>query len=220
MPRFTAAHALEQARQHPLIPVFYHAQEDYARQVLAASYEAGVRLFEFTNRGPQAPAIFERLQRFVEADYPDLLLGAGTIFTAEEAGRFIDAGADFIIQPITSPDVAAVCRSRDLAWLPGAQTLNEVYEAHRLGATLVKLFPSAYLSPEYLRILRGPLPQVPIMVTGGIKPTTSCMHEWKAAGATCIGIDARLLDTTDETLLTAQVRELLMVLQPEPVLAR
>ncbi|MDU0372540.1 bifunctional 4-hydroxy-2-oxoglutarate aldolase/2-dehydro-3-deoxy-phosphogluconate aldolase [Hymenobacter endophyticus] len=214
MARFTAAHALEQAQQHPLIPVFYHAQEEYARTVLAACYEAGVRLFEFTNRGPQAPEIFGRLQRFVEAEYPDLLLGAGTIFTAEEAGRFIEAGADFVIQPVTSPDVAAICRSHDLAWLPGAQTLNEVYEAHRLGATLVKLFPSAYLTPAYLSILRGPMPQVPLMVTGGIQPTTASLQEWKAAGATCVGIDARLLDTSDEALLTAQVRELLMVLQP------
>ncbi|SHL18382.1 beta/alpha barrel domain-containing protein [Hymenobacter psychrotolerans] len=216
MPRFPSAHALVQAQQHPLIPVFYHAQEDYARRVLAACHAAGVRLFEFTNRGPQAYDIFARLQRFVEADYPDLLLGAGTIFTAEEAGRFIEAGADFIIQPITGPDVAAICRSHDLAWLPGAQTLNEVYEAHRLGATLVKLFPSAYLTPAYLQILRGPLPHVPLMVTGGIQPTTESLREWKAAGATCVGLDARLLDTAEPARLTAQVQELLAALQPAP----
>ncbi|QIX62218.1 bifunctional 4-hydroxy-2-oxoglutarate aldolase/2-dehydro-3-deoxy-phosphogluconate aldolase [Hymenobacter sp. BT18] len=209
MPRFPSAHTLAQARQHPLIPVFYHAQEDYARRVLAACYEAGVRLFEFTNRGPEAHAIFTRLQRFVEADYPELLLGAGTIFTAEEAGRFIESGADFIIQPVCSPDVAAVCRSYDLAWLPGAQTLNEVYEAHRLGATIVKLFPSAYLTPAYLQILRGPLPHLPLMATGGIQPTPESLAEWKKAGATCVGLDARLLDTAEPARLTAQVRDLL-----------
>ena len=212
MSRFPSAHALSQARQHPLIPVFYHAQEEYARRVLAACHAAGVRLFEFTNRGPQAPDIFARLQRFVEADFPDLLLGAGTIFTPEEAGRFIEAGADFIIQPVTSPDVAAICRSHDLAWLPGAQTLNEVSEAHRLGATLVKLFPSAYLTPEYLSILRGPLPTVPLMVTGGIQPTVESLRKWQKAGANCVGLDARLLDTDDPACLTTQVRELLAVL--------
>ncbi|GAB3286769.1 beta/alpha barrel domain-containing protein [Hymenobacter tenuis] len=213
MARFPAAYTLTQAQQHPLIPVFYHAQEAYARTVLAASYAAGVRLFEFTNRGPEAHTIFANLQRFVESDYPDLLLGAGTIFTAEEAGRFIDAGADFIIQPITSLDVAATCRSHDLAWLPGAQTLNEVYEAHRLGATLVKLFPSAYLTPAYLQILRGPLPHVPLLVTGGIQPTHESLSAWKEAGATCVGLDARLLDTADPSRLTAQVTELLGALR-------
>ena len=207
---------LARARQHPLIPVFYHASEEYARTVLAAGYAAGVRLFEFTNRGEEAPAIFARLQRFVEAEYPDLLLGAGTIYTAEEAGRFIEAGADFLIQPITSPEVAAICRSHDLAWLPGAQTLNEVYAAHQLGATLVKLFPSAYLTPAYLGILRGPLPHVPLMATGGIQPTVEAMAAWHSAGATCVGLDARLLDTTEPARLTAQLKELLAALQPAP----
>jgi 2-dehydro-3-deoxyphosphogluconate aldolase/(4S)-4-hydroxy-2-oxoglutarate aldolase len=214
MHRFPSAHTLAQARHSPLIPVFYHASEEYARTVLAACYAAGVRLFEFTNRGPQAPEIFARLQRFVEAEYPDLLLGAGTIFTAEEAGRFIEAGADFIIQPVTGPDVATICRSHDLAWLPGAQTLNEVYEAHRLGATLVKLFPSAYLTPAYLQILRGPLPHVPLMATGGIQATVASMREWQAAGATCVGLDARLLNTAEPSHLTAQVSELLAALRP------
>lgn len=214
MPRFTSARALAQAQQRPLIPVFYHASEEYARTVLAACHAAGVRLFEFTNRGPQAYDIFARLQRFVETDYPDLLLGAGTIFTAEDAGRFIEAGADFVVQPICSPDVAAICRSHDLAWLPGAQTLNEVYEAHRLGATLVKLFPSAYLTPAYLQILRGPLPHVPLMATGGIQPTPENLAAWRAAGATCVGLDARLLDTAEPARLTAQVAELLAVLAP------
>lgn len=213
MARFTSSYLLAQARRTPLIPVFYHAAEDYARSVLAACYRAGVRVFEFTNRGPAAYDTFAHLQRHVEAEFPDLLLGAGTIFTPAEAERFIDAGADFIIQPVMSPDVAAVCRRYDLAWLPGAQTINEVYEAYRLGATLVKLFPSAYLTPAYLQILRGPLPQVPIMATGGIQPTVPQVTEWQNAGATCIGIDARLLLTQDTGALMVQVAQLLQALQ-------
>ncbi|KAA9325357.1 bifunctional 4-hydroxy-2-oxoglutarate aldolase/2-dehydro-3-deoxy-phosphogluconate aldolase [Hymenobacter busanensis] len=216
MVRFTAAHALEQARRTPLIPVFYHAAEPYARKVLAACYAGGVRLFEFTNRGPDAFDIFADLQQFVEAEYPDLLLGAGTIFTAAEAERFIAAGADFIVQPVMRAEVAAVCQRHNLAWLPGAQTLNEVYDALHLGATLVKLFPGSYLGPEYLRILRGPLPLAPIMVTGGIQPTPAVLTEWASAGATCVGIDSRLLATDEPTALTAQVAELLRIVQQKP----
>ncbi|WP_400192281.1 bifunctional 4-hydroxy-2-oxoglutarate aldolase/2-dehydro-3-deoxy-phosphogluconate aldolase [Hymenobacter sp. B81] len=212
MARFTAAQVLDQARRTPLIPVFYHAAEPYARQVLEACYAGGVRLFEFTNRGPQAFDIFAGLQQFVEAEYPDLLLGAGTIFTADEAERFIAAGADFIVQPVMRPEVAAVCRRHNLAWLPGAQTLNEVYEALHLGATLAKLFPAAHLGPDYLRLLRGPLPQAPIMVTGSIQPAE--VAAWAAAGATCVGIDSRLLAGDDPARLTAQVTELLGTLRP------
>ncbi|RFP65756.1 hypothetical protein D0N36_07440 [Hymenobacter lapidiphilus] len=103
MASFSSAHMLAQARQHPLIPVFYHASEEYARTVLAAGYAAGVRLFEFTNRGEDAPAIFARLQRFVEAEYPDLLLGAGTIYTPEHAGRFIEAAPTSSSSPSPAP---------------------------------------------------------------------------------------------------------------------
>ncbi|WP_303312239.1 bifunctional 4-hydroxy-2-oxoglutarate aldolase/2-dehydro-3-deoxy-phosphogluconate aldolase [Hymenobacter sp. BT730] len=212
MARFTRTQTIAQARQTPLIPVFYHAQQSYARQVLKACYEGGVRLFEFTNRGPNDFTIFAELQRFVEAEYPDLQLGAGTIFTAEEAEHFIDAGADFIIQPIISPEVAAVCQRHDLAWLPGAMTLNEVYQAQQMGAALVKLFPSAQLGPAYLKALRGSMPTLPIMVTGGIQPTVPVLTEWRDAGATCAGIDARLLLTDNPATLSAQVTMLLRAL--------
>jgi 2-dehydro-3-deoxyphosphogluconate aldolase/(4S)-4-hydroxy-2-oxoglutarate aldolase len=212
MPRFTRTHTITQAQSTPLIPVFYNAEAVYARQVLQACYEGGVRLFEFTNRGPNAFAIFADLQRFVEAEYPELLLGAGTIFTAEEAERFIEAGADFIIQPIISAEVAAVCQRHDLAWLPGAMTLNEVYQAQQLGAALVKLFPAAQLTPAYLKALRGSMPTLPIMATGGIQPTVPVLTEWREAGATCVGIDARLLLTDDPATLSAQVAMLMRAL--------
>ncbi|KUG09190.1 ketohydroxyglutarate aldolase [Solirubrum puertoriconensis] len=200
---------LDQARRTPLTPVFYHAGDDFARRVLAACYAAGVRVFEFTNRGPEAYRIFAGLQKLVEADYPDLLLGAGTIFTPEEAERFIAAGADFIVQPVLSPEVAAVCRRHDLAWLPGAMTLTEVYQAAQQGAALVKLYPAGYLGPAYLQTLRGPLPQVPIMATGGLEPRPEVVAAWRQAGATCVGLDSRLLPTQDPTALTALMRTLL-----------
>ena len=113
---------LAQAQRTPLIPVFYHAEAAYAQDVLRACYEGGVRVYEYTNRGPHALAIFTELQRFVEAGYPDLLLGAGTIFQPDDAERFIAAGANFIASPVISAEVGAVCARHNLAWLPGAQS--------------------------------------------------------------------------------------------------
>ncbi|UOQ71296.1 bifunctional 4-hydroxy-2-oxoglutarate aldolase/2-dehydro-3-deoxy-phosphogluconate aldolase [Hymenobacter cellulosilyticus] len=151
MARFTKADAVNQALQSPLIPVFYHAEEPYARRVLQACYEGGVRLFEFTNRGPNAFDIFTDLQQFVEAEYPDLLLGAGTIYTVEEAERFISAGADYIVQPVIGAEVAALCQQYDLAWLPGVSTLNEVYQASQLGPRLPSCFPPPSSGPTTSR---------------------------------------------------------------------
>ncbi|MCB2379570.1 bifunctional 4-hydroxy-2-oxoglutarate aldolase/2-dehydro-3-deoxy-phosphogluconate aldolase [Hymenobacter sp. BT635] len=214
MARFTTADAVNQAQQSPLIPVFYHAEEPYARRVLQACYEGGVRLFEFTNRGPNAFEIFTDLQQFVEADYPDLLLGVGTIYTVEEAERFIAVGADYIVQPIISAEVAALCQRHDLAWLPGVSTLNEIYQANQLGAAFAKLFPAAMLGPKYLTTVKAPLPKVRFMATGGIEPTAEAVAAWMQAGATCVGIDSRLLQTEDPAGLTAQVQSLLAAMQP------
>ncbi|UOQ52115.1 bifunctional 4-hydroxy-2-oxoglutarate aldolase/2-dehydro-3-deoxy-phosphogluconate aldolase [Hymenobacter cellulosivorans] len=215
MARFTKADAVSHALQSPLIPVFYHAEEPYARRVLQACYEGGVRLFEFTNRGPNAFEIFTDLQQFVEAEYPDLMLGAGTIYTVEEAERFISAGADYIVQPVIGAEVAALCQQQDLAWLPGVSTLNEVYQASQLGATFAKLFPAAMLGPNYLKTISAPLPKVRFMATGGIQPDAETMAAWMQAGATCVGVDSRLLQTQDPAALTAQVRELLAAMQPK-----
>lgn len=208
-PRFSRAAAVAQLLRIPLVPVFYHAEAAYACTVLRACYAGGVRVFEFTNRGPNALAIFAELQTVVEAELPDLLLGAGTIYTAADAERFIAAGADFIVQPVTSGEVAAVCARHDLAWLPGAFTLNEIYQAVQLGADVVKIFPASLLGPGYVQALRGPLPGVKLMVTGGIAPEPAALAAWLRAGANCVGLGSQLFQAENPADLTAQVARLL-----------
>ena len=193
MPRFTRADFLAQLRRTPLVPVFYHTGAAEAKAVLRACYEGGVRVYEYTNRGPQALAIFADLQRFVEAEFPDLLLGAGTIFRAEEAEQFIAAGADFVVSPVLDAAVGAVCHRHNLAWLPGAFTVNEVYQATQLGADVVKIFPASLVTPAYIATLRGPLPTVPLLVSGGVVPAPAALAAWFAAGATAVSIGAQLL---------------------------
>ena len=209
MPRFSAADFLAQTRYTPLLPVFYHTAAAEARAVLGACYQGGLRVYEYTNRGPEALAIFAELQQFVEAEMPDLLLGAGTIFRADDAERFIAAGADFVVSPVLDAAVGAVCQRHGLAWLPGAFTLNEVYQATQLGATVVKLFPATALTPSYVRALRGPLPDVPLLVSGGVEATASALAGWFGAGATCVSVGAQLLATGGVAGLPAHVAALL-----------
>ncbi|GAA4347589.1 bifunctional 4-hydroxy-2-oxoglutarate aldolase/2-dehydro-3-deoxy-phosphogluconate aldolase [Hymenobacter saemangeumensis] len=211
MARFTRTDLLTQALRTPLIPVFYHAEAAYAKEVLSACYQGGVRVYEYTNRGPQALAIFAELQRFVEAEYPGLLLGAGTIYTAEDAERFISAGADFIVSPIIEPEVAAVCRRHDLAWLPGAQTLNEIWQALQQEAALVKVFPASHLGPAYVKTLRGPLPDAPFLISGGVQLAE--VPEWFRAGASCVSIGSKLLPGEGPGGLAARVAELLVQIE-------
>ncbi len=198
----------------PLVPVFYHADAAYAQAVVRACYAGGVRVFEFTNRGARAFEVFQELAKLPATDCPDLVLGIGTIYTAAEAERFIAAGAAFVVQPVTTADVAAACQRHDVAWLPGALTPNEIYAATRLGAQVVKVFPGNLVGPDYIRALRGPMPHARLMVTGGVEPTVASLTEWFGAGVNVVGIGSQLFKGVgDPAGLTARVAPLMAFLQ-------
>ena len=201
----------------PLVPVFYHADAAYAQAVVRACYAGGGRVFEFTNRGANAFAVFQELTKLT-ADYPDLVLGIGTIYTAAEAERFIAAGAAFVVQPVTTADVAAACQRHDVAWLPGAMTLNEIHAATQLGAALVKVFPGNLVGPAYIKALRGPMPDTKLMVTGGVEPTEASLAEWFGAGVNVVGIGSQLFKGVgDPAEITARVAPLMTFLQRKAV---
>src|SRR5262245_2731340 len=120
---------LDDLKKSPLVPVFFHPDAGYAQGVAQACYEGGIRFFEFTNRGPEAFEVFHALENFVRRQCPGMSLGIGTIYTPEDAERFIRTGADFVVQPVTTPEVAAVCKKHGKPWIPGAMTINEIWNA-------------------------------------------------------------------------------------------
>jgi 2-dehydro-3-deoxyphosphogluconate aldolase/(4S)-4-hydroxy-2-oxoglutarate aldolase len=196
MSKFTSAEVLQKINGFPIVPLFYHDDSGWCKQIVKACYDGGARIFEFTNRGPAALEVFKELSSYVHNKLPEMALGIGTVFTAQEAEKFIEAGADVIIQPITHTEVAAVCKKNNLVWIPAAGTLTEIYNAQQLGALVVKLFPGNVYGPGFVKALRGPMPDVKIMVTGGVEPTVESVHEWFAAGANAVGIGSRLFATT------------------------
>lgn len=177
--------------RHPIVAVFFHPDAIYAQQLVQACFDGGIRIVEYTNRGPEAPGVFEHLRKFTRQHNPDLLLGIGTIYTAAEAELFIGLGADFVVQPVTVPEVGEVCKRRNIPWIPGAMTPTEIYRALELGAAVVKVFPGVALKPAFIKALRGPMPKVPLMVNGGIEPTEECLRGWFEAGANALGIGAQ-----------------------------
>ncbi len=212
MPQISAADVVARTLQAPLVPVFYHADAAHAQDVVRACYAGGVRVFEFTNRGPQAFEVFQELAKLT-AELPELILGIGTIYTAPDAERFIGAGAAFVVQPVTTAEVAGACRAHGVAWVPGTLTPNEIYAAQQLGAGLVKIFPGNLVGPDYIRALRGPMPQVPLMVTGGVEPTTENLGEWFGAGVNVVGIGSQLFKgAADPATITSRVAPLMQFL--------
>ena len=120
-----------------------------------------------------------------------LLLGAGTVLDPETARLAILAGARMIISPAVNVDTIRLCQRYQVLSMPGAVTPTEIVAAMEAGADLVKIFPAETLGPEYLKALRAPLPQAPLMPTGGV--TVENLPEWFRQGALAVGIGGSLI---------------------------
>jgi 2-dehydro-3-deoxyphosphogluconate aldolase/(4S)-4-hydroxy-2-oxoglutarate aldolase len=175
-----------------ILPLFYHADIEIAKEVVNASYRGGARAFEFTNRGENAYTVFIELLAYTKESLPGLSLGIGTIYDEETAQKYIDAGADFIVTPCLNPAVGYACGKAGIPWIPGISTLTEIFNAQQAGAEVVKLFPGEVVGSAFVRAIRGPMPKVKIMVTGGVQPTRESINEWFGAGAYAVGLGSNL----------------------------
>lgn len=176
-----------------MIPVFNHTDIEVAKSVLKAAYEAGVRVFEFTNRESNAFEVFKALKIYSE-QFEGLYLGIGTIFSVADAQNFIHAGADFIVSPALIPEVAHFCNMKGLLWVPGCATVTEVFQAKSLGAKLIKAFPGNLLGSGFVKAVKSIMPDVRIMPTGGVEPTQENLSEWFTSGVFCVGMGSQLFD--------------------------
>lgn len=174
-----------------MVPVFFNADVQTAKNVLKACYEGGVRAFEFTNRGEAAAQVFKELVAYAK-EFPGLILGIGSISYAKDARKFIKMGANFVVGPLFNPAVMRVCRFRGIPYSPGCGSVTEVGRAQRAGCQLCKVFPGDVLGPGFVKALRAPMPWSKIMVTGGVKPEMENLKGWFGAGATCVGMGSNL----------------------------
>jgi 2-dehydro-3-deoxyphosphogluconate aldolase/(4S)-4-hydroxy-2-oxoglutarate aldolase len=158
-----------------------------AVQAVDALVRGGVTGIEITYSTPDAEAaIAEVADRHGDA----VLLGAGTITRPEQAERAVAAGARFLVSPGTEPELATAMRATGAMVMLGALTPSEVMAASALGADVVKIFPASLGGPAYLRSLRGPFPDIPLMPTGGVNSDN--LGEWLRAGAVAVGAGSEL----------------------------
>jgi 2-dehydro-3-deoxyphosphogluconate aldolase/(4S)-4-hydroxy-2-oxoglutarate aldolase len=157
--------------------------------VVSALVDGGVRALEVTMTVPGA---VDLIRRTAPSLPPGFLLGAGTVTDAETVARVVDAGARYIVSPVYRRTVVEAAHDRGVAALPGCFSPTEILEAWEAGADIVKVFPATALGPGYLKDLRGPMPQVKLMPTGGV--TLDNAGDWIAAGAVAVGVGTSLLD--------------------------
>jgi 2-dehydro-3-deoxyphosphogluconate aldolase / (4S)-4-hydroxy-2-oxoglutarate aldolase len=148
--------------------------------------EGGVDVVEVPLGVPGAVAAISSLS----TAFPSALVGAGTVMSAGDAARALDAGARFLLSPVLRPEVVAAAHARDAAAVPGAFTPTEIDACMRAGADLVKLFPADRLAPADLRALLAALPDARLLPSGGIAAANAA--EWLAAGAVAVGVGGAL----------------------------
>jgi 2-dehydro-3-deoxyphosphogluconate aldolase/(4S)-4-hydroxy-2-oxoglutarate aldolase len=159
------------------------------RAIVDAIAEGGVRALEVTMTVPGAVDLIRELAPTMPAGFT---LGAGTVLDADTAMDVIEAGAQFVVSPVFRRIVVEACHTRGAPAMPGCFSPSEILDAWETGADIVKVFPATALGPGYIKDVRGPLPQVKLMPTGGV--TLDNAGDWIRAGAVAVGVGTALLD--------------------------
>ena len=193
MAKYSRIEVVLQMKENGIVPVFYNPDIAICKQVLKACYDAGLRTFEFTNRGDFAHEVFADLNKYAKAELQGMMMGVGSVLDAGTTSLYLQLGADFIVSPIVNAEMAKACNRRKVAWMPGCGSVTEISYAEELGAEVVKIFPGAQVGgPAFVKGVKGPLPWASIMPTGGVSPTEENLKEWIAAGVHCVGIGSKL----------------------------
>jgi 2-dehydro-3-deoxyphosphogluconate aldolase / (4S)-4-hydroxy-2-oxoglutarate aldolase len=182
-------------------------------EVVKALADGGVTVTEVTLTVPNALDVIREAKRQLG---DRVLLGAGTVLDPETARAALLAGAEFLVSPSMNLDVIRLCRRYDKLVMPGAFTPTEVVTAWEAGADIVKVFPADVVGPAFFKALRGPLPQVKLMPTGGVDLTTAA--EFLKAGAICLGVGGQLIEpkavaARDFARITALAKQFVEVVQ-------
>jgi len=176
-----------------ILPLFYNDELATSVAITKALYDAGLRCIEFTNRGPYAFQNFIGLVKLRDELLPGLLLGIGTIKSAEDATKFLDAGADFLVSPVFDSSICDVAYINKVPWIPGVMTPTEIHVAQQAGCNLMKLFPGNLLKPSFVEAIRPLFSGIDFVVTGGVDTTEESIKSWFKSGVAAVGMGSKLI---------------------------
>lgn len=184
---------IQRIEQVGVVPIIRAPSSEGALRISEVLIEEGMPIIEVTFTVPRADEVIRRLRE----EFPDMLVGAGTVLDAPTARAAISNGAQFLVSVIAPVEVITSGRQYGITVIPGAFTPAEILEAVTLGADVVKLFPAAVGGPGYLRALREPFPSLRLFPTGGVNAAT--VREWFAAGAVAVGVGSSLVGDVTRT---------------------
>jgi 2-dehydro-3-deoxyphosphogluconate aldolase/(4S)-4-hydroxy-2-oxoglutarate aldolase len=187
---WTKENALKLIHETGLIPIIRVESADIAFKVADAFLDGGVNIIEVTMSVPGAVDVVRQLV----AKFGDkVLIGTGTVVDGKMAEEVIKAGSEFVVSPNYSRDLIETAIKHGKPIIPGALTPTEIYDAYTMGADAVKVFPCGNVGgAAYLKALRGPLPQIPLVPTGGVDLDTA--GPMIDAGAFALGVGSAITD--------------------------
>jgi 2-dehydro-3-deoxyphosphogluconate aldolase/(4S)-4-hydroxy-2-oxoglutarate aldolase len=180
--------ALQRALATGIIPVIRAASAEDALFAAEAVLAGGINVAEITMTVPGATTVVARLAK----EMPEILVGAGTVLNADAAQRCLDAGAQFLVSPGLNLKTVEYAQKKNVLMIAGALTPTEVMAAWENGADLVKIFPCSQVGgASYIRALKGPFPEIPLVPTGGVNLDTCA--DFIAAGASALAVGGELI---------------------------
>ncbi|KJS82148.1 MAG: ketohydroxyglutarate aldolase [Peptococcaceae bacterium BICA1-8] len=170
-----------------IVAVVRTESAEKAKRIIDAVMAGGINTIEVTMTVPGA---IDVIKEIVSLKSDNMILGVGTVLDSETARAAILAGAEYVVSPHLNPEVIKLCNRYQVPCMPGAMTIKEIVEALELGADIVKIFPGEILGPQAIKAIMGPLPQAPLMPTGGV--SLENVEEWIKAGAVAVGVGGSL----------------------------
>jgi 2-dehydro-3-deoxyphosphogluconate aldolase/(4S)-4-hydroxy-2-oxoglutarate aldolase len=187
----TRASTIQRILDEKVFAVLRLQHTEEVERIVESIVKGGISIIEITMNSRNAEECIYRVSKA----FPDCLIGAGTVIGIDSATKAIENGAKFLVSPVTDLDMIAVANEVGVVSMAGALTPTEAWQASQAGSDFVKLFPLAGLGPQYIRAMRGPLPDIRFIPTNGV--TVENIPEWFEAGAVAVGIGTPLVSDRD-----------------------
>lgn len=165
-------------------------------EISKAAVEGGIKNIELTFSTPDAPRVISQLVETYKDD-DTVVVGAGTVMSVEMAQEAYDAGAQYLVSPHFSREVAKFARENNIHYMPGCATATEIWGAMQEGSQIIKVFPGGQLGPSFIKDIHGPIPEVQLMPSGGVSMDN--IADWIASGAVAVGVGSALSKNVAES---------------------
>ena len=184
---------LNYINDHKVVPVFYDPDIEIVKKITESCYKGGIKILEFTNRGDFAWEVFKELELFCRKNFPEMILGTGSIVDSTLADLYMSLGSNFIVGPVTNSEVAKACNRKQIPYIPGCLTPTEISLAQELGCDVVKIFPADSIGgASFVKSVMAPMPWVKIMPTGGVDTNPDSLKKWFDSGVFAVGMGSKL----------------------------